>query len=138
MEQQSKQNDVYKLHGSIRQGLQSARGIAYDLSNIVSPVNNGASILAQKKAFDKKKSEDDAITASTNLSGLNKEANVSDEIKDDELHRLARLAIAEKEMAKMSGMNANEIDQTGSDFIQTAVTESIILESFTKNVDKYK
>eukprot|EP01035_Chromulina_nebulosa_P017444 gene17444-22996_t len=112
MEQQSKQNDVYKLHGSIRQGLQSARGIAYDLSNIVSPINNGASILAQKKAFDKKKSEDDAISASTNLSNLNKDVNINDEIKEEELHRLARLAIAEKEMAKMSGMNGNEIDQT--------------------------
>ena len=126
LDEKNKKDSAFKLHGSIRQGLDSLRGISYDIAAIASP--NARSSLINSNASRQ------TMDQMSELHQPHHEHHVVHSPRlaysREEIDRLARLAIAEQELQRRFATKHDFRDQTGSDFVLAAVTDSILSESY--------
>ena len=129
-DEKSRQTDVGKLHGSIRQGLQSVKSISYDIASIASPTSRQSINSFNQPKFDQN------IIASTS-SIQEPQLNVMNSYDEEKISHLARLSIADQELNRT--MNpSKQRDQTGSDLILSTVTESIISTSYAQSLENIR
>jgi hypothetical protein len=135
MDDHSKKNQMYKLHGSIRTGLQSVRSIGYDIASIASQ-NPRSSILHSKMTSSPLVSpkKDEILAASVDQINKTMETmkytSPEDKYSDD-IDRLARLAIVEQELSQMTPSVAPR-DMTGADIVMATMTDSLIAQSYAQ------
>lgn len=143
MDDQTKKNSMFKLHGSIKQGLQSVRSIGYDLASLASP-NAKTSIMFSNKPLNQIKSTppvDPTIDSDTNISFKSADGNVYNDFnkeKSIQIEKLARLALAERELERLSSSQMFPKESTGADIVMAAVTESIVTESYSDKLNQNK
>lgn len=130
MDDHSKKNRIYKLHGSIRTGLQSVRSIGYDIASLASQ-NPRSSILYSKISSAQPQPSHEVFAPSIDPRSDNQQSPDNNAKYSYDVDRLARLAIAEQELNQMNPSVVPR-DMTGADIVMATMTDSLIAQSYAQ------